>query len=517
MKAMMKTNRLPPRVLRAIAPRIRHYKAPPSGAPAEGATKRPMSTATEAMASVQPLVNSERLAALREELQALKAAEELQGPHAYSAPSMFRSWAQPPAFDWTHSDVYIETRKPVNEATTLPGAVYHDESFARLEQERLWAASWVGACELSDLANPGDVMPVTIAGSPIILANDKGTIRAFHNVCRHRGAQLVSEKCTNRRTILCPYHRWGYALDGRLVGTPAFDADPSGKAIPEKLREQFKTGHVKDFDKAANGLHKVRVDTAMGLIFVNLNGEAPTLQEWLGDLLNDELIQEYEENLTKLHVVRKKQYGIDANWKLLIENYLEYYHLPAVHPDLCNVSGVDEHNRFQGTGMYMGFTTDPLTAGGTAIDPGRLPFFPGLSEKAKTRANHIAIFPNVFFSLYPDCFFRIIVTPDPKDPTKAIESACLQTHEEAMECTTTLEENFAFWNNVNTEDIQICEKVQIGTKAAPYRGGRFSFRFEEPVHRFQNMVVDKVLSEESTRYRIPLGDDARGGDPTLVE
>jgi phenylpropionate dioxygenase-like ring-hydroxylating dioxygenase large terminal subunit len=83
---------------------------------------------------------------------------------------------------------------------------------------------------------------VQIAGAPIILANDKGTIRAFHNVCRHRGAQLVSEKCTNRRTILCPYHRWGYALDGRLMGTPSFDDDPDGKKVPEKLRELFKTG-----------------------------------------------------------------------------------------------------------------------------------------------------------------------------------------------------------------------------------------------------------------------------------
>ena len=164
--------------------------------------------------------------------------------------------------DWGDASTYAPTRLPIDEASTLPGAVYHDEDFYRREQQTLWQGSWVAVAEHSDVANPGDVVPAEVGGLPILVANDRGTLRAFHNVCSHRGAQLVTEPCTRRKTILCPYHRWGYALDGRLMGTPAFDDDESGKRVPEALREHFKTHHVKNFDKASMGLKPVTVDSA---------------------------------------------------------------------------------------------------------------------------------------------------------------------------------------------------------------------------------------------------------------
>jgi len=350
-------------------------------------------------------------------------------------------------------------------------------------------------------------VPATIGGAPVVLANDKGTIRAFHNVCSHRGAQLVSERCTKRRTILCPYHRWGYALDGRLVGTPAFDADDSGKNIPQALREKFRTHHVKNFAKESMGLKPIRVDTALGLVFVNMNGEAPPLDVWFGDLLPTLADWEAATAAGQLTATHRKTYEVDSNWKALVENYLEYYHLPAVHPALCDVSGVDEHRRNQGTGMYLGFRTDPLTQGGTAIDPGRLPPFPPLRTFRTKKAYHLALFPNTFFSLYPDAFFRVVLSP--KSVGKTVEHATLLTHKAALDAPNSkfiMDEVFAFWDNVNTEDIGICEAVQKGTAAPVYEGGRFSFRFEEPVHRFQNMVIDKMLPQEETRYRIPKGD-----------
>jgi len=348
----------------------------------------------------------------------------------------------------------------------------------------------------------------------VVLANDKGTIRAFHNVCSHRGAQLVSSKCSKRRTILCPYHRWGYALDGRLVGTPSFDDDPEGKKVPEKLREKFRTHHVKDFDKASMGLQPVRVDTALGLAFVNLSADAPPLEEWFGDLLPS--FEDYHGSLAagQLHATHRKTYDIAANWKLLVENYLEYYHLPAVHPDLCKVSGVDEHRRHQGRGMYMGFATDPLTQGGTPLDPGRLPVFPTIRAHRTETAYHLSLFPNTFFSLYPDAFFRVVLSPTSAGRT--VEHATLMTHKGALsapDAEEKMQELFEYWDNINTEDIDICENVQKGTAAPAYEGGRFSFRFEEPIHRFQNMVIDKMLGEvePATRYRIPVGDEEEGG------
>jgi phenylpropionate dioxygenase-like ring-hydroxylating dioxygenase large terminal subunit len=391
---------------------------------------------------------------------ALRSTTQLQLPRSTSsaaAAGSSSSSTSNSSSKWAREETFAQTRLPVDEATTLPGAAYHDPELWELEKARVWGASWVGAVEAVDVARPGDVVPVSIAGQSFIIVNDAGTIRAFHNVCRHRGAQLVAAPCAKRKTILCPYHRWGYALDGRLVGTPSFDVDEAGcrgtsaqdAQVPPAMRELFSTKHVKGFDKGEMGLHGARAGVALGMVFINPDGGAPPLSEWLGDLLA--ITQEYSGALgdyarggggdgggggggsgggggggsngssgggsngssgdtmpvtttaaTGLVATHRKEYTIQCNWKLLIENYLEYYHLPAVHPELCAVSGVDEHRRRQGTGMFMCFATEPLKQGGTPIDPGQLPPFPGLGDRNAAAAQHICIFPNVFFSLYPE-------------------------------------------------------------------------------------------------------------------
>jgi len=253
----------------------------------------------------------------------------------------------------------------------------------------------------------------------------------------------------------------------------------------------------------------VRTDSALGLIFVNVNGEAPPLSEWLGDLLPS--LSEYESSFgvgtPGLVPYKRKQYDVPANWKLLVENYLEYYHLPAVHPELCNVSGVDEHRRHQGRGMYMCFATEPLSRGGTPIDPGRIPPFPTLRPRHQRMAYHVALFPNTFFSLYPDSLFRVILSPHGAGRT--VEQATFLSHRAAFDAPggeAVLEDMFQFWDLINTQDIDIVKNVHQGTSTPLYTGGRFSFRFEETLHRFQNMVIDKMLVHEPTRYRIPDGD-----------
>lgn len=238
-------------------------------------------------------------------------------------------------------------------------------------------------------------------------------------------------------------------------------------------------------------------------------GEAPPLSEWLGDLLPS--LSEYESSFgvgtPGLVPYKRKQYDVPANWKLLVENYLEYYHLPAVHPELCNVSGVDEHRRHQGRGMYMCFATEPLSRGGTPIDPGRIPPFPTLRPRHQRMAYHVALFPNTFFSLYPDSLFRVILSPHGAGRT--VEQATFLSHRAAFDAPggeAVLEDMFQFWDLINTQDIDIVKNVHQGTSTPLYTGGRFSFRFEETLHRFQNMVIDKMLVHEPTRYRIPDGD-----------
>jgi phenylpropionate dioxygenase-like ring-hydroxylating dioxygenase large terminal subunit len=206
--------------------------------------------------------------------------------------------------------------------------------------------------------------------------------------------------------------------------------------------------HVKNFDKKDYGLLPARLEEWGGMLFINLDGRAPPLKQYLGDIVDD--LAEYP--LDDLIPARSKTYEVNANWKLMVENYLEYYHLPAVHPALCNVSGVrlpcsappaaahvcvsahaqvDEHVEYQGTGMYGAFATMPLTKGGTAVDPDVLPPFPGITPLQANSALHYCIFPNVFFSVYPHHTFRVIVQPHPTDPGNLAGAALCFPHTEA--------------------------------------------------------------------------------------
>lgn len=183
-----------------------------------------------------------------------------------------------------------------------------------------------------------------------------------------------------------------------------------------------------------------------------------------------------------------------ANWKNLIENFLEYYHLPAVHPELCAVSGVDEHVRTQGSGKYVSFATSPLTNGGTAVDPNVAKPFPGLGPENAETAHHLCIFPNVFMSIYPHHVVRVECIPIAPDRTT--EEVTILVHP-SIYAEPDAEAKIDGWLNwhvkVNDEDMSIVESVQQGMQATPFRGGRFSFRFEETLHRFQNMVIDSML------------------------
>ena len=208
----------------------------------------------------------------------------------------------------------FETPGPV--ARGLPAAAYTSEAFFALENERMFADSWVFAGLAHELARPGDVVPVTVAGRPVLLVRD-GTheVRAFHNVCRHRCLKLVDEPGNAGPTIQCPYHSWTYRLDGALHIAPYFGGrDP--RAVPA------------GFDRAQHGLVPVKAATWHDWIFVNLSGSAPPIEDFVAPLQRqlDGL------DLTRMrHVVTVDLGEIGANWKLLMENFIEPYHVPIVH------------------------------------------------------------------------------------------------------------------------------------------------------------------------------------------
>jgi choline monooxygenase len=397
--------------------------------------------------------------------------------------------------DFTKEDTYRLTRLPVQLAHTLNPETYRSAEYHELEKEKIFGNSWVCVGYTSQVKEPGDLFVANVGDQSIIVVRDtKKHLHAFYNVCRHRGSRLVEndQKCT---MIRCPYHAWGYGLDGTLMGTPYF----KGLDVPLEERKYFDTSEVMDFSKQDYGLLPVKIDTWGCFIFANLSPDAKSLSEYLGDL--PERYGNFP--LDELEVVSRKQYEVQSNWKLIAENFMEYYHLPWVHPELATVSGVTEHHRQQGPGMYTGMDTSPLTQNPSSPLSAELPTMPGLGAIESHSAYWIYLFPNLALFLLPNHLFTLLIRPD--GIGKTVESADLLVHpgvykgENASE---KLKAIYDYWDMVNRQDILAVERVYAGLKTKAYPGGRMCYRFEEPIHRFQNMVIDKLTGVE----RVPVGD-----------
>jgi choline monooxygenase len=396
--------------------------------------------------------------------------------------------------EYLREETYSATRLPVERASTLIPAAYRCPQFCTLEQDRIWARGWVCVGYTSQVGEPGDILVATVAGQPLLLTRDKsGRLRAFYNVCRHRGSQLVAQDC-KQDLIRCPYHSWGYALDGRLLGTPYF----KGLDVPADQQALFDTSQAKGFCKEDYGLLPVAVDSWGCFLFVNLDANPRPLAEWLGDLPE----RFVRHPLHELQLVRRRPFTFQANWKLVAENFMEYYHLPWVHPELCNISGFKDHYRYQGPGMYTGMCTTPLSNDPNTVTFD-LPTMPGLNATEAQSAYWILLFPNLALFLLPNHLFTLLYHPD--GPGRTLESADLLVHASALavpDAQSKIDAILQFWGMVNVQDIAAVERVQKGLQARAYPGGRMCYHFEEPVHRFQNMVIDRMTGVE----RVPAGD-----------
>ena len=398
--------------------------------------------------------------------------------------------------DYRSEATYKETRLPVELASTLVADAYRSHEYFAEERDQLFGRSWVTVGTVSDVADPAQVIVRNVAGrSVIVTRNKEGELRAFLNVCRHRGSRLVSEDCTLRAgRIRCPYHAWAYDLDGHCIGTPLFE----GSDIPDDMRAAFDMGDVKAFDRADYPLLDVSVAQWGPLILVSLERDPIPLPEWLGDL--PDRLAGYE--LASWEVQASKDYDIGANWKLIAENFMEYYHLPWVHPELAKVSRIQDHYRYQGNGMYTGMTTTPISGDNPAWLA--LPPYSGVTGADLNAGRFMLLFPNATLSVLPNHMFLMIL--DPIAPDRTVERTYLMTHPDTMEgpgAEDALSDLLGFWDDVNLEDIEIVENVQAGISTPEYQGGRMCYRFEEPVHRFQNMVIDRLVGVD----RVPEGDE----------
>jgi phenylpropionate dioxygenase-like ring-hydroxylating dioxygenase large terminal subunit len=400
--------------------------------------------------------------------------------------------------DYLAPETYASLRLPVEEATTLLPEAYSDSEFFACEQEQVWQKSWVAIGYSSQVPDAGDILPVDLAGQPLIVVRDNDSrLRTFYNVCRHRGSRLIDEP-TNCKTIRCPYHGWAYGLDGALLGTPYFNGHAPRPLPPERCGIDDGAGST--FRKDDYPLFEVATECWGGIVFVNLDPEPFSFADWLGDLP-----QRFARHpLGELRLVRRQSFEIEANWKLIAENFMEYYHLPFGHPELCNVSEIDNHWRYQGPGMYTGMCTSPLTDDGKTVSFDGLPAWKGLTYTESRSAYFVWLFPNIALWIFPHHLLTLLLSP--KSATHTQERMDMLVLPEALQtpgCDANLDRIMSFWKFVNEQDVFLVERVQKGLVSNPYRGGRMSFRFEEPLHRFQNIVADMMTGS----IYVPAGDD----------
>ena len=351
---------------------------------------------------------------------------------------------------------------PAPVARGLPASAYTSETFFALENERIFSRSWVFAGFAHELARPGDTAPVTVAGRPVLLVRGAdGAIRAFHNVCRHRCLKLVDEPGNVGRAIRCPYHSWTYGLDGRLRAAPYFGGREPRAAPP-------------GFDRSQHGLVPVRSAVWHDWIFLNLDGSAPPFEEFTAPLRSR--LDGFD--LSRMQHLATIDLGeVGANWKLLMENFIEPYHVQFVHSR----------------------TTDqPLADHYTVNDSGCLGCAVDVSREARRKdvlsedSRFLTLFPNFVFGLYlPDQVGVHLDTP--LAPGRTLQRRAIYSLDPAPESSGRAERLAALWREVHREDHAICERLQQGRASEVAAGGGvLSPVWEDSVRRFQDLVIERL-------------------------
>jgi len=366
---------------------------------------------------------------------------------------------------------------PISKANGLPNSHYVDESIFQKEKEILLFNKWTGVAFSKDIPNNGDALPINFLGFPLLVVrNQEGEVVVFQNICRHRGMILVDEKKNIRGTIRCPYHSWSYNLDGNLRATPHVGGP--GQNAHE------------DINKKELGLTKINSTVYLGVIFVNISGNADPFEKVNRNLLSRWC--EFDKSLFYSNTDSSFILELNCNWKLAVENYCESYHLPWVHPELNIISKLEDHyniqkkNEFSGQGSYVYRQIE---------DKGKVFYdFDGLSSKWNEGAEYIAVYPNVLLGVHRDHIFSIILEPINKEFTRE-HVAIFYAKKESTGATFSQlrKQNFSFWKSVLKEDIFVVEGMQKGRHGKFFDGGRFSPIMDGPTHNFHNWVAKEFV------------------------
>jgi choline monooxygenase len=370
--------------------------------------------------------------------------------------------------------VTLTTKSATAPARALDPRLYTDSAVLEHELDGLFQRTWQYAGHVGDLRDAGSYLTAVAGDQPVlVLRGDDGEIRAFRNVCRHRGSQLLTGKGRCKKAIRCRYHGWTYdATNGRLLGVP----EHRGFA---------------ELDKSTLGLHPARVETLCGLVFVNLDPDAPSLAEHTPGL---------EERLAPYGIADLERFssggGSDqpANWKIVAENYLEGYHVPIAHPGLMRLYDYKRYT-VETHGGWSWFEA-PLREQPSGNRLERLyqrltrPM-PGLGEEHSSSWRYAFIYPNTAIDLYPDQVNIWQITPDGVDRSRDIW-ACFR-HPGSGPLTRIAQRAN---NKVNTivldEDIDLVAAVQSGVRSRGYEPGPLSAR-EAAVGWFAQKIRDDMV------------------------
>ena len=363
----------------------------------------------------------------------------------------------------------VDVGGQIESAHTLASRFYTDPSILEIEKDKIFRRTWqlVGTLQqhcgesngaLRTISDPETFFTAELSGEPIVIVRDKlGILRAFSNVCRHRAGPIAQGSgCKN--VLRCGYHGWTYSLDGRLIGTP----DVEG---------------VEFFDRSTMGMVPLRVETWEQFIFVNFDAQAEPLAAFLGRIPQ----QTHGFQFKGLQFAERRDYVIDCNWKVYVDNYLEGYHIPIAHPGLMREINYGEYRTE--TFRYYSQQFAPIRALKNE-DAGERLYTPG---NGLQEALYFWVFPNLMVNIYPDNVSTNLILPISQEKTLTLfewffhDASTLQMQER-------IKKAVEFSDEVQQEDIGLCESVQRGLRSATYDRGRYSVRRENGVHHFHTLL-----------------------------
>lgn len=360
--------------------------------------------------------------------------------------------------------------------TTLARADYASQAVYDEERERLFYGGWFCVGRADEVGNPGEYLVRDIAGESVfVVRNRAGELRAFYNVCAHRGTRLLDDEpgCGQLgKALKCPYHAWSYDLDGRLLATPNVQEDEL-------------------FERADYPLNAIAVDAYAGFLFVNLAESPRPLRDHLLD--SNETLTDFDRyRLAELRPGRRIAYDVAANWKIVVENYNECLHCPTVHPELVAVIPLfrkgevwDGETRDGGNLMIEGATS--FTATGTSD----LPKFPDLLPEDYGSYYGVFQFPNLMVNMHPDSVMAYLVYPNGPARTTVISEFYFRPEALALpgfDPSPTVE----LWDIVSRQDWVVCERAQLGVSSRGFRGGVYPRK-------------DRLLFDFNERWRRAMG------------